>query len=386
MYSAIYSKTTIRQSACIRSISEDLISKQIKPRLDAWSKDRQSVDILSETRSFGADFVSAYIFGLNGGTGFLNTDDRASLLGCFSGFLNGIFWVMEFPTVTTWLRWLGINLVSQSTFDAQARLEDLCLSLCISAEAGAKRHSSDKEPTVYSQLRKSLAVSGVQGDRLTKTIAAELLDQIIAAVHGIGITLTYAMYQLSMHPSLQSALRRELVESSQSVQDLPLLNAILQETLRLYPVSPGPTFRVTPMQGTHLGVFSGIPAGVTVSGCSYTLHRHHVFSDCEKWLPGRWLGADESELKEMQKWFWAFGSGARRCIGDEVSIYGKQEEAKNCSIMNKETNHSTAMKEFLAGIYAGFETSISRPSDMTQMDGLIGLPRAQELFLKLQKW
>ena len=43
------------------------------------------------------------------------------------------------------------------------------------------------------------------------------------------------------------------------------------------------------------------------------------------------------------------------------------------------------MKEFLAAVYLDFETSIARPSDLTQSDGIIGLPKDQELILDFHK-
>ena len=332
MYSSIYSKSIVHLPNRTHSISEELIWNNLTTRLKTWANDHQSVDVLREARSFGADFVTAYMFGIDGGTKFLGTRDPSSSLNSFSGILQGIFWVMETPKLVVWLRHLGINLVPRSAFDSQEQIEGLCLALCESAEASLESALDGNPPTVYAQLQKNLAATGLRDDALQKSIAAELLDQITAAVHGIGTTLMYAMYQLSTHPSLQSMVRDDLrmlrdrastLHNSKAVQDLPLLDCIIQETLRLYPISPGPLFRITPAQGTCLGPFANIPAGTTVSACSYTLHRTEVFSDPEIWQPERWLKANETELKEMKKWFWAFGSGARRCIGDEISIYGE---------------------------------------------------------------
>ena len=338
MYSSVYSKSTVRLSNRTRSISEELIWKIFKSRLNGWAKNHQPVDMLREARSFGADFITAYIFDINDGTTLQGTRDLSSTLDSFSGILKGVFWVIETPTLVVWLRRLGINLVPQSAFDSQERLEDFCLALCVSAEASLDRALGGEHPMVYAQLRKNLVATGLRGHALQKTIAAELLDQITAAVHGIGTTLMYAMYQLSTHPSLQSILRDDLamlsdgesiLHNTKAIHDLPLLDCILQETLRLYPISPGPLFRITPAQGTRLGLFANIPAGTTVSACSYTLHRNGVFPDPETWQPERWLMANETELKEMKRWFWAFGSGARRCIGDEISIHGKRYNARS---------------------------------------------------------
>ena len=331
MYSHVYSRTAIASSRQLIIASTRMISEQLSPRLESWSKGEMAIEVLNQTRAFGGDFVSAYIFGTDCATTFFQDLHRKKdMIKCFSGILDGLFWRTEIPALTVWLHRCGIHLVPQSTFDAQEQLENMCLDLCRSAE---KTYKPEQEAlTVYAQLRTNLALSGLSGELLEKTVAAELLDQIFAAVHGIGLTLTYAMFQLSRNSSIQTKLRGELIDagkehksSSQTIakQHLPVLRAVLRETMRVHPASPGPTFRVTPAKITHIGPYPNIPTDTTVSACSYTLHKGPPFSNPEEWRPERWLESDEHELKEMNKWFWGFGSGARGCIGNEISLYGE---------------------------------------------------------------
>jgi hypothetical protein len=55
------------------------------------------------------------------------------------------------------------------------------------------------------------------------------------------------------------------------------------------------------------------------------LHRNGaVFADPEAWEPSRWLrAADDPQLREMNRWFWAFGSGGRMCVGSNLALYRK---------------------------------------------------------------
>jgi cytochrome P450 len=86
-----------------------------------------------------------------------------------------------------------------------------------------------------------------------------MLDHLIAGYKTSSNAITYAMYELCMHPDFQTALRAELrsltppltfpLSSGPSalsasappsilprvLDNLPLLNAALYETLRLYP-------------------------------------------------------------------------------------------------------------------------------------------------------
>ena len=108
------------------------------------------------------------------------------------------------------------------------------------------------------------------------------------------------------------------------IDGLPLLHAIYMETLRLHTPIPGVEPRISPHVpgGSTLGSYSNIPGGVRVSSMPYTLHRNEkVFPDPESFDPLRWLPSHTSEehLKEMHRWFWAFGSGGRMCVSLDSS-------------------------------------------------------------------
>jgi hypothetical protein len=54
------------------------------------------------------------------------------------------------------------------------------------------------------------------------------------------------------------------------------------------------------------------------------LHRNEeVFQEPEMWRPERWLEATQDERDEMARWFWAFGSGGRMCIGNNLAVIGE---------------------------------------------------------------
>jgi cytochrome P450 len=76
---------------------------------------------------------------------------------------------------------------------------------------------------------------------------------------------------LAKNPTLFSTLAAELskypgIDSLKSIEleKLPYLNAVIRETLRVWPPVPSPLFRLCPRQGTILGGYH-IPGGVTAS-------------------------------------------------------------------------------------------------------------------------
>ena len=199
-------------------------------------------------------------------------------------------------------------------------------------------------PVVYTQLSSSLArgmekappAPGNGLEFLRKSIASDMLDHLIAGHETTGIALTYTMYELSMHPAFQISLRAELRSINppltfpspasvppsalpRALDALPLLNAALYETLRLYPPGAAGQPRVVPCGGAKLSGFT-LPEGVVAHAAPYSVHRHEeVFERAEEWIPERWMG---ERKKEVEEWFWTFGSGSRGCIGKAFAVQG----------------------------------------------------------------
>ena len=181
-------------------------------------------------------------------------------------------------------------------------------------------------PVVYAHLRPKIEDAYAGSKNIDNTMAAEILDHLIAGNDGAGNTLTFLAWQLARHPQIQRRLREELLtvekgdQWTQELESLPLLDAVLMETMRLHPAGLGPHLRVVPKEGTRLASFS-IPSDTTVSATAWAMHRNkEVFPGPEEWQSERWLG--EHNRKEMQKWFFAFGTGGRKCIGSFFAIRG----------------------------------------------------------------
>ncbi|KAE9377619.1 cytochrome P450 [Stipitochalara longipes BDJ] len=80
---------------------------------------------------------------------------------------------------------------------------------------------------------------------------------IIAGSEASSITLTYMLWLLIKNPEMEKQLREELKTLPQSYSSvdlakLPYLDAIIRETLRIYPPAPSPMPRVVPQTGFTL--------------------------------------------------------------------------------------------------------------------------------------
>ncbi|KAF3071754.1 Benzoate 4-monooxygenase [Trichoderma lentiforme] len=155
-------------------------------------------------------------------------------------------------------------------------------------------------------------------------IEAEVATLLDAGSDTTAISLTHAMYFLMKSPAALSRLREELrvaLDDSQeiakyaTVKNLPYLHACINESLRLLPPVAFGLNRMTPPEGLMIDG-TWIPGNTLVGVPAYTAHRSPLFSNSEQYRPERWL---EDSIKETQGTFIPFSTGARGCIGRNIS-------------------------------------------------------------------
>ena len=332
MLAGLYSKSGIISSSVLQTIGDAVIGCDWRTRLDEWARAGATIDILAEGKSCLMDLTTAWLFGLENRSRFLRESKAAQrFFDTFNKSSGNFFWRSEFHSVTTVFGKLRLSTFQGGVHSARAWVKDWNRNMCAAAlEAEIQPESSTAFPTVYGQLRQGLVTSGLKGQELEDELAAELLDHVIASHDVTGITIAYLVYELSSRPELQSRLRTELDAidlpqcSSQTLDSAALLDGCVMETLRLYSANPGPWPRRVPSSGCRIGDFAGIPQDTIVSASSYCLHRNQVvFPQPSEWHPERWLQADDEHRRQMMRWFWASGSGARMCIGSHFAVLGK---------------------------------------------------------------
>ncbi|OCT44841.1 Pisatin demethylase [Cladophialophora carrionii] len=156
------------------------------------------------------------------------------------------------------------------------------------------------------------------------------LSNINAGSDTTAITLRAIFHFLLLNPSTMTKLKTELEHANLSplpqwheTSQLPYLGAVVKEALRLHTPVGLLLERIVPQGGATLcGRF--FPEG-TVVGCNpAVIHKaKRVYGrrySVEEFHPERWLEADEEEKGEMERYFMAFGSGKRTCIGKNISL------------------------------------------------------------------
>lgn len=328
-----------------------MLFDRLLPILESASAKEEPLDVLELNFSTTMDFVNAFIFGIRNGSNFLqDVKTRQHWLKVYRSRRPFQFWDGELPSLTLISSKIGFPVVPPWVKSATQEIENWALGRCRAAEESkASPSRKDDEgmpytaPLVYDKISVAIQASSID-DPSTHPhelqVATELLDHLAAGQETSGITLTYLFHELSRNPSLQAALRAELLglspglryppstrmpelPSSRAVDSLPILHACLMETLRLHAAIPGPQPRITPGPPLSLAGSPPLSPGVRVSAQAYSLHRNpDVFPEPEIWKPARWLDPSDERKSEMARWFWAFGSGGRMCLGSNFAIQG----------------------------------------------------------------
>ncbi|KAL4997826.1 cytochrome P450 [Aspergillus recurvatus] len=396
-----FSKSYVAKSPTARATICEILFRRLLPIIDHYASQGKPVEMLEINYSYAMDTFVHWQFGRSAGSDLVrNEQERRGVLDVFLGIAPYNFWLNELPQFCRGISKLRVHLIPTSLFAGFRRIDQWNSQRCDKAQRiittrcslrqQVMKEDHEDYPVVFAQAYKSMASSDPQrqtgsekqGYHTRTELAADMLMLDGAAFETTGATLTYTLFELSRNSEVQEKLRQELrtlhpilsytekgtatdLPLAIDVDALPYLDSVLMETLRLYPSVPGRQPRVVP-KSCSLGGYDSIPAGTTVHCSAYSLHRTpEVFPEPLAWRPGRWLEASPEQLREMRRWFWAFGSGGRMCIGINFAIY--------------------SMKYLIGVIYSNYRTTIYDHGDMEQQDGYIAGLKGQRLELIFER-
>ncbi len=138
----------------------------------------------------------------------------------------------------------------------------------------------------------------------------------IAAHETTAFTLGWTLFLLATHPAVYADLEGELraalggdAPSVEALARLPLLDAVVRESMRLMPAVPYLFPRIPPAPvalGSHTA-----PAGVRIILSPFVTHRAPgTYAEPRRFLPRRWETISPGPYEYMP-----FGAGPRLCIG-----------------------------------------------------------------------
>ena len=160
-------------------------------------------------------------------------------------------------------------------------------------------------------------------------IRSELLNVLLAGRDTTAGFLSNIWFEMSCHPAIWARLQQEVdaldgsLPSFTELKDMKYLKAILNETLRLYPIVPGNSREalrdtIVPVGGGEDGLSPFfVPKGMLVGWDVYTMHRRKDLfgEDAEIFRPERWLDVNGRKGLRPGWEYLPFNGGPRICLG-----------------------------------------------------------------------
>lgn len=169
------------------------------------------------------------------------------------------------------------------------------------------------KPTLFTKLFKAEDEETLSFEDIVQNARAYLVAGADTATN----TLTYLIWAVCKNREIRDRLVAELTAklpetngfTDADVRNLPYLNGVIDEALRLYAPGPAGLPRTVPPQGANLAGYS-FPGGVAVTSQAYSLHRDpSIYPDPDRFDPDRW--AEGRVTKVMRDANMSWGGGAR---------------------------------------------------------------------------
>jgi cytochrome P450 len=196
----------------------------------------------------------------------------------------------------------------------------------VAKEVVAERFGPNKK--VHKDMLGSFVAHGLTQEEA----ASETLLQVIAGSDTTATAIRATMLHLICNPLAYAALQFEIDEAilqgkiSSPISDaqgrnLPYLQAVIKEGLRIFPPVTGLMLKEVPKGGDALNGFF-VPGGSEIGYCALGLQRSKQTygDDADLFRPERWLEAEPEKLKEMNATVnLVFVYGKWECPGKSVA-------------------------------------------------------------------
>ncbi len=187
----------------------------------------------------------------------------------------------------------------------------------IYAEIASRRTQTDGKD-VLSLL---MSACDEEGNRMSnEQLRDQLMTLLLLGHETTASALAWAFYWVDRQSGLQEKLQQELDSlgkdaSAIAISQLPLLSAVCQEALRIYPIALIAQPRIV-KETVEIEGYQFKPGSILVP-CIYLAHkRKEVYPQPDKFMPERFLDRKFSPYEYLP-----FGGGNRNCIGMALSMF-----------------------------------------------------------------
>ncbi|KAF9698457.1 hypothetical protein EKO04_003425 [Ascochyta lentis] len=270
----------------------------------------KGADVLKWWTLMATDVITHLSFGES--FGMLEQGKQTPYIDALQAALLGGVLRSELPLVHTMLRYLPMKAAQKMVTADDVVYDHGAVAI------HNMRSSQGSNTNLFGQM---LAASDdYEKAALTdKAVRGEAGNLIVAGSDTTAVTLTYLVWAVLKNSALQAHLEVEVAGLSDQLdltelENSPLLNSVIEETLRLYGAAPGALPRIVPSQGMIVAGHQ-VPGGTEVSTQAYTLHRDsRIFQEPLRFDGYRFM--NKSSMTAQQKAaYMPFGGGSRVCLG-----------------------------------------------------------------------
>jgi cytochrome P450 len=282
------------------------MARYAQDSVDSWT-DGEVLDLHDEMTSLTLRIVARTLFDNDVTT---RIAEVASLGTWIQDFYYLRFASLRF-LIPTWLPTPGNRQLARAT----RRLDDVVYGII------RERRPGEDRGDLLSML---LMARDEQGAGMSeRQVRDEVMTLLLAGHETTALALSWAFLLLNRDPETRERLEAELAAvlgdgpaSPDDVPALPFTQAVVNETLRLYPpayVTGREAIRDTTIGGVR------IPKRHIVLISMYTTHRDpRFFTEPDAFRPERWLDGLEKRLPRGA--FIPFGMGSRKCVGASFAM------------------------------------------------------------------
>lgn len=185
----------------------------------------------------------------------------------------------------------------------------------------SRRRSGEDRGALLSML---IHATDEDGSQMTpQQLRDETMTIFLAGHETTALALTWTWYLLSENVQAEAQLHSELDRvlggrqpSADDLERLPYLDAVVHESMRLYPPAYAVVRRA--LEPFEVGGYA-FPAGTQLLLSPWAMHRDPRYYDQpEEFRPERWLDGSARRLPAYA--YFPFGGGPRRCIGQSFAL------------------------------------------------------------------
>jgi len=296
--------------------------QRLQRRWECAARKKEPVDLCHDLMRFTVDVTMQLAFGIDANT--LETPGPV-----IQRHLDKIFPVVHRRVNAAFPLWRYFRLPSDRALDrALSALEEE-----VGRMVQATRKRMEAEPQRRTTPAHFLdALLAAVEDGTTGFTDAEIFANVgtllLAGEDTTANSIAWTIHYLAQHPDHFARARSEIdaliapapgLQSIEQTRDLPILDAICNEAMRLKPVAPLLIFETC--QGSEImGVH--IPKNTTLMLLARrVMTRSENFADATRFDPDRWLGeATDNRNPHDRRAFIPFGAGPRLCPGRNLAL------------------------------------------------------------------